>query len=55
MGEIMLVIFGIIIALQIKNWNEEQIGRDPGQEYLQNLIGDLECQLFELNRQRKRA
>jgi len=51
-GEILLVLIGIFIAQQINNWNEEQIGRDPEQIYLQNLIYDFECHLFELGRQK---
>ena len=54
-GEILLVVIGIFTVLQINNWNEEQIWRDPEQVYLQNLIGDLECHLFELARQRQGA
>lgn len=55
LGEIILVVIGILIALQINNWNQEKIGHNLERVYLQNLIGDLESQLLELERQRNNA
>ena len=49
-GEIVLVVIGILIALQINNWNEERKGKELQQVYLNNLILDLESQLVELDR-----
>lgn len=40
-GEIILVVIGILIALQINNWNEERKIRQSEQEILQNLNYDL--------------
>lgn len=37
LGEIVLVVIGILIALQINNWNEEHKVRQSIQVYLQNL------------------
>ncbi|TPV32787.1 hypothetical protein FJ651_10755 [Paucihalobacter ruber] len=54
-GEIILVVIGILIALQINNWNQEKIGHNLERVYLHNLIGDLESQLLELERQRNNA
>ena len=41
-GEIVLVVIGILIALQINNWNEERKERRIEARYLQNLKIDLE-------------
>lgn len=36
-GEVLLVIVGILIALQIDNWNDERIDRLEIREYALNL------------------
>ena len=41
LGEIVLVVIGILIALQINNWNEERKDRLIEVRYLQNLKTDL--------------
>jgi hypothetical protein len=41
-GEVFLVIVGILIALQVDNWNEERIEQIQIREYAQALISDLE-------------
>lgn len=41
-GEVFLVIVGILIALQVNNWNEERIEQQQIKEYAQELISDLE-------------
>jgi hypothetical protein len=41
-GEVFLVIVGILIALQVNNWNEERIEQQQVKEYAQDLISDLE-------------
>jgi len=43
-GEILLVVIGILIALQINNWNAARIDRNKEQEYLHNLIEDIKVQ-----------
>ena len=40
-GEIALVVIGILIALQINNWNERRKDRQIEQTYLQNLKEEL--------------
>jgi hypothetical protein len=40
-GEIILVVIGILIALQINNWNERQKNRDLAINYLRNVQSDL--------------
>jgi hypothetical protein len=44
-GELILVVFGILIALQINNWNEERIEQRQITEYAHALIKDLERDL----------
>lgn len=45
-GEIILVVIGILIALQVNNWNEERIEQARISEYArslkQDLLGDIE-------------
>lgn len=41
-GELLLVIFGILIALQVNNWNEKRIEQDQITRYAIGLISDLE-------------
>lgn len=41
-GEIILVVIGILIALQINNWNETRKTRDKEIVYLTNIKSDLE-------------
>jgi len=45
MGEIALVVLGILIALQINNWNEERIEHNQIREYALSLLGDLQRDL----------
>ena len=40
-GEIVLVVVGILIALSINNWNEERIRDDLTRVYLKNVVDDL--------------
>ena len=41
-GEIFLVVIGILIALQINNWNESQNEKKVELGYMQNILEDLE-------------
>ena len=40
-GEIVLVVIGILIALQINNWNENRMDKKKEQTYLVNLKKDI--------------
>lgn len=48
-GEITLVVIGILIALQINNWNENRKDRKIEQEYLIGLKEEFEYNLQELD------
>ena len=52
-GEIILVVLGILIALQINNWNENQKTKKLERVYLESFIVDLEADVFEFNRRIK--
>jgi hypothetical protein len=49
-GEILLVMLGILLALQVNNWNEERIERKKELFYLQALKEEFEANQEELNR-----
>jgi len=40
-GEIILVVVGILIALQINNWNEDRLDRKKEREFLESMLTDL--------------
>ncbi|MEM8927712.1 MAG: DUF6090 family protein [Bacteroidota bacterium] len=44
-GEIILVVIGILIALQINNWNNNKLDQKQACVYLSNLLIDLEEQV----------
>jgi len=48
-GEIVLVVIGILIALQINNWNQNRINAAKQQDYLLGLKNDLEKQITSFN------
>jgi len=47
-GEILLVVIGILIALQVNNWNEERKDRSRADQYLTSLRMDLQEDLIML-------
>jgi hypothetical protein len=49
-GEILLVVIGILIALQINNWNDARATRNLEITYLKNLKSDLIINNAELDR-----
>ncbi len=48
-GEIILVVIGILIALQINNWNENKKKTKIGLQYLTEMISDLENDVLQLD------
>ena len=49
LGEILLVVIGILIALQVNNWNEGRKQRQVELKYFFNLKNDLNADLERLN------
>jgi hypothetical protein len=47
-GEIILVVIGILIALSINNWNEERKTREKEVVYLNNIKNDLQLSILEI-------
>ena len=50
-GEIVLVVIGILIALSINNWNSNRIKHQKESLYLSNIQRDLEEQLISIKQQ----
>ena len=48
-GEIALVVLGILIALQINNWNQELANQKIQSKYLSNLLNELVIEIEQLN------
>jgi len=51
LGEIVLVVVGILIALQLNNWKENRILNSRKFEYFNSLIADLKADSVLINRQ----
>ncbi|PWN05490.1 DUF6090 family protein [Rhodohalobacter mucosus] len=49
-GEILLVVIGILIALQVNNWNEHRKSLDKERYYLNSIKASIELSQDELNR-----
>jgi hypothetical protein len=52
-GEIVLVVIGILIALQINNWNQQQSDNKKQSQYLRSIVFDLKKQLGNIEYQLK--
>ena len=50
LGEIILVVIGILIALQVNNWNDNRINTRKQNQYLIELKNDLEKQINAFDR-----
>jgi len=48
-GEIFLLVIGILIALSINNWNEQQKREALKENYILSIKKDLEQDIFEIN------
>lgn len=52
LGELLLVVIGILIALQIDNWNDDRKERATLQSYLESIARNMQEDLSELERLR---
>ena len=50
-GEIILVVIGILIALQINNWNNDRINANKETNYIKNIERDLNNQIQAIDLQ----
>jgi len=48
-GEIVLVVIGILIALQINNWNENRKIEQSGKEYIKEIYKDLKIEISNID------
>ena len=48
-GEILLVVLGILIAVQINKANNDQINRNLGRFYLEGIVKDIRVDLIRLD------
>ena len=49
LGEIILVVIGILIALQINNWNENRKIEQSGKEYLKEIYKELKIEVVNID------
>jgi len=49
-GEIILVVIGILIALQINNWNEQRKIKSKSQSYIDKIMNDLTVDTLNINK-----
>ena len=49
-GEILLVVIGILIALQVNNWNQQRIDQRTEKTYLTRLLEEIETDLESVSR-----
>ena len=48
-GEIILVVIGILIALQINSWNNKRISQKQSIGYMQSLVDDIKSDIIQYN------
>ncbi len=54
-GEIALVVIGILIALQINNWNEDKKKVKTIKVYLENLVDDIRTDMAKFSKSEKQS
>lgn len=48
-GEFVLIVWGILVAMEIQNWNERRKLERQRQELIDNLKADFETNLMRVN------
>lgn len=48
-GEILLVVIGILLALQVNNWNESRIENNQLQNYYSKIIEEIDSSILQIN------
>ena len=48
-GEILLVMIGILLALQVNNWNEQRKTENKGKEYIQEIYKELNIEISNID------
>ncbi len=48
-GEIVMVVIGILIALQVNTWKIEKVNKNSEEKYLSNIVLDLGKDIANLN------
>jgi hypothetical protein len=54
-GEILLVVIGILIALQVNNWNQQREQQQTARRYLASLIEDVTADIDQFQRRNDQA
>jgi hypothetical protein len=47
--EILIVVIGVFLGLQVSNWNQDRMDSARGREYLQRIQGDLRSEIALLH------
>jgi hypothetical protein len=47
--DFLIVVFGVVVGLQVTNWNEERLDHKKGLNYLQRIHTDLQKDLNDIN------
>lgn len=53
LGEIVLVMIGILLALQVNNWNQDRLNQQLKQSYIENLLVDLQKDMLAIEDQKE--
>ena len=48
-GEIVLVVIGILIALQVNNWNEQRKIKNQGKDYIHEIYKELKVEKLNID------
>jgi len=49
LGEVLLIVVGILLALQLDNWNQDRVARADFDRYIVQLRSDVEAAIVQIN------